>query len=73
MAFRTLNMRSHREFVTAVTALTALVLGAGFTGALSVPPAGSTTQASQVADRCAGGTEVSSFVCRNTWLAHVRR
>jgi len=72
MAFRTLNVRSHREFVTAVTALTALVLGVGVTGALSMPPAGS-IQVSQVQDRCAGGTEVSSFVCRNTWLAHVSR
>jgi hypothetical protein len=73
MAFRTLNVRSHREFVSAVTALTALVLGVGVTGALSMPPAGSSTQLSQLQDRCAGGTEVSSFVCRNTWLAHVSR
>jgi hypothetical protein len=73
MATRTLNMRSHRELVTAVTALTVLILGAGVTGVLSMPPAGSSTQVSQVEDRCAGGTEVSSFVCRNTWLAHVSR
>jgi hypothetical protein len=23
-------------------------------------------------DRCAGGTEVSAFVCRNTWMAATR-
>ena len=29
------------------------------------------SQTSSVAtDRCAGSTEVSSFVCRNTWMAH---
>jgi hypothetical protein len=24
-------------------------------------------------DRCNGGTEVSSFVCRNTWIAMTKR
>ena len=29
-------------------------------------------QVQQVSDRCIGGDEVSSFVCRNTWMAQNR-
>ena len=29
-------------------------------------------QVQQVSDRCVGGDEVSSFVCRNTWMAQNR-
>jgi hypothetical protein len=70
------NLRAHREFAAAVMGLTGLVIGAGFVGSAPAEPVagrGPHAQVAQAQDRCAGGTEVSAFVCRNTWLAYVQR
>jgi hypothetical protein len=76
MASTALNkLRPHRNFVAAIGALSALVVGGGFAGNLPSYAAADAARraAGQVQDRCAGGTEVSGFVCRNTWLAFTKR
>ncbi len=57
--------------VASIVVLGAVVVG----GTRERPMAGSSEQPmiSVQGDRCAGGTEVSSFVCRNTWLASTKR
>jgi len=68
------NLVSTRRISQTATALIATaIVGGAFVGGL--PGVGSTvpvsTQSSRdSADRCEGGTDVSSFVCRNTWMAH---
>jgi hypothetical protein len=76
MPFMTIRkVRAHRDFVATVGALAALVVGGGFAGNLSTYAAADTmrTDGTRVQDRCAGGTEVSGFVCRNTWFAYTKR
>jgi len=68
------NLVSTRRISQTATALiAAAIVGGAFVGGL--PGVGSTvpvsTQSSRDSvDRCEGGTDVSSFVCRNTWMAH---
>jgi hypothetical protein len=61
---------------SALTIVTGLVLGGLVGGFLRtegvIGPGRQTTQLAQVSDRCAGGDEVSAFVCRNSWLAHTK-
>ena len=77
MAYRTFStLRAQREFVAATTALLGLFLGASFASSLStfaVANSAASSEAAQLQDRCAGGTEVSAFVCRNTWMAYTKR
>ena len=59
------------------TIVAALVLGAVLLAGkrpvvIGSPGASSATLATQHADRCAGGTAVSAFVCRNSWMAQTR-
>jgi hypothetical protein len=61
---------------SAVTIVAGLVLGGLAGGFLRTEgmtgPERQTTQLVQASDRCAGGDEVSAFVCRNTWFAHTK-
>jgi hypothetical protein len=59
--------QSATAFIAAALVGEAFVRGLPGT-ARTAPDAAQTS--SVTADRCAGGTEVSSFVCRNTWMAH---
>jgi hypothetical protein len=56
-----------------------LILGASLGGALLLTFAGAANTngnvsqtASVATDRCAGGTDVSRFVCRNGWMAFTK-
>jgi hypothetical protein len=68
------NLISTRHLAQSVTAfVAAMIIG----GALLAGLPGTAGTASEIVQtssittgRCAGGTEVSSFVCRNTWMAH---
>jgi hypothetical protein len=68
------NLISTRRLAQSVTAfVVAAIIGGAFVGGLP-GTAGAVAEPAQTSsvttDRCAGGTEVSSFVCRNTWMAH---
>jgi hypothetical protein len=57
---------------TAVPLISGVLLAAIFLGGF--PGVASTHHdveqtSSTSSDRCAGGTQVSSFICRNTWMA----
>ena len=73
------TMRRLGIIVAAITVGALLVGGVGpvvtgtgpdVTG--STAPLGAGTPAVATADRCQGGTEVSAFICRNTWMAWTR-
>jgi hypothetical protein len=56
-----------------VTVCSLAILGAVVIGGTREGSASSADRfASLMPERCAGGTEVSSFVCRNTWMASTR-
>jgi hypothetical protein len=62
---------------SAIMFASGLVIGGGLLGGLPrLAKAGLNEPARAVVqvqtDRCAGGDEVSSFVCRNTWMASTR-
>jgi hypothetical protein len=62
-----------RSALTVATGLVLGGLGGGFLRLESVTgPGRQTTQPVQASDRCAGGDEVSAFVCRNNWLANTK-
>jgi hypothetical protein len=68
------NLISTSHLAQSVSAfVAAAIIGGAFLGGLA-GNAGTTAEPAQtsplVTDRCAGGTEVSSFVCRNAWMAH---
>ena len=72
MGFGAKQIRAHRDVAAAMTALGGLIVGGGFFGGFSAATGADRTapvQVAQMQDRCASGTEVSAFVCRNTWLA----
>ena len=76
MTYRTFStLRAHREFVAAMAGLMGLFLGASFASSMSsfAVANSASTEAAPARDRCAGGTEVSAFVCRNTWMAYTKR
>jgi hypothetical protein len=58
----------------AATVTSIVILGAVVVGGTRERPTSSVQQpmVSIQGDRCTGGTEVSSFVCRNTWMASTR-
>jgi hypothetical protein len=62
----------HKSMLTIVTGLVLGGLAGGFLR--SEGTIGQGRQPTQLAqtDRCAGGDDVSAFVCRNTWLANTR-
>jgi hypothetical protein len=62
----------HRSALTIMTGLVLGGLAGGFLRLEGVIGPGQTTQRVQGTDRCAGGDEVSAFVCRNTWLAKTK-
>jgi hypothetical protein len=68
------NLISTRHLTQSITAfVAAAIIGGAFVGGLP-GRAGTAAEPAQTAsvitDRCAGGTEVSAFVCGNTWVAH---
>jgi hypothetical protein len=73
------TMRRLGLIIAVITVGALLVGGAGpivtdrgpvITG--STAPLGASTTAVDTADRCRGGTEVSAFICRNTWMTWTR-
>jgi hypothetical protein len=69
-----MNLISTRHLAQSVTAfVAAMIIGGALLAGLPgrAGTASDIVQTSSIAsDRCAGGTEISSFVCRNTWMAH---
>jgi hypothetical protein len=57
------------------TAVSIAILGAVVLGGTRERAESTSDQrfASIIPDRCAGGTEVSAFVCRNTWVASTKQ
>lgn len=62
----------HRPALTIVTGLVLGGLVGGFLRSEGVIGPGRQPTLLVQADRCAGGDEVSAFVCRNTWLANTK-
>ena len=67
-----LGQTMHRSALTIATGLVLGGLVAGFFGTQGVTASAQMAQVAQT-DRCAGGDEVSAFICRNTWLASTKR
>jgi hypothetical protein len=56
------------------TVFSIVILGAVVIGGTREPSrSGDHRFASMLTERCAGGTEASSFVCRNTWMASTKQ
>ena len=72
-----MTLRTSRAAHSAMMFAAGLVVGGSLLGGLPrMAEAGLMVQAKSAQqarpDRCAGGTEVSAFVCRNTWMASTR-
>jgi hypothetical protein len=64
-----------RASQSATAFVAAIVLGGILLSGLAGTPSSADTVAqtgSINSDRCAGGTDVSAFVCRNTWMASTK-